>query len=253
MSLAFLERNGSLTKTTRFRSRLAGDPRFDGLEAIGTQRKYQGNLGTGATTLYSCPTGKRARLGPGMVFLHNPTGGGITADLHHVPSGGSAGSTNKLAATITVASNESRLYFASNIRQVLLAGDALVINTGGTGLNAWLWALEERQEVTSFISGFVGNLGTGETTLITVPALRGFYLDNLVLYNTAAGTRTLTAYARESGVSAGTTNEIAKLSPLTVTGTTLNVERMVNLTEGGIVSGKGDNTGLNVWASGTLV
>lgn len=253
MTLAYLARNDPVSKSKQYRARLAADPKFDGLDALETQRKYYGNLGAGATTLYTCPATKRARLGGGMVFLHNPTGGGITADLHHVPSGGSTGSTNKLATTVTVAAGESRFYFDKSIRQVLLPGDALVINTGGAGLNGWLVALEERKEVCAFFGGFIGNLGTGETTIATVPAMRSFALENLVAYNGTVGTRVLTLHVRESGVAAGTTNQIENQSLLTVTGYTLLTGFMPTLSENGLVSGLGDIAGLNVWVSGALL
>lgn len=256
MTLAFLERNAVLSKSSRYRSRLAGDPRFDGLDAIGIQRKINGALGLGATTLYSCPSGKRARLGRGLVLLHNPTAAGITADLHHVPSGGSAGTTNKMAATITVAANETRLYFDSKIQHVMLTGDSLVINIGSANLNAWMTALEEREEVATWVSGFVGNLTSSDTTLITVAALRTWYLSHVIAYNPSGGGLTLDVNLRESGVAVADSNQIVESLINTVTGFTLNLADSycgANLGEGGIVSARGSGTGLNVWASGILV
>lgn len=250
--MTIITRNDPFT-TRRYRTRLAADAKFDGLDSLETQTFYEDALASGATTLYTCPATKRARLGGGMVFLHNATGGGITADLHHVPSGGSTGATNKLAATVTVAAGESRLYFDKSIRQVMLPGDSLVINTGGAGLNGWGWALEERAEIAAFFGGFVGNLPASETTIMTVPAMRSFYLDNLVAYNAAGGTRTLTIHARESGVAAAAGNQFETQALNTVTGYTLDVARMVSLAQDGLVSGLGDNTGLNVWVSGALL
>jgi hypothetical protein len=243
----------ALTSPAEYKTRLAANPVYSGLDSLETVRVYDDNLGAGAATLYTCPAIKRARLGGGMVFLHNPTGGAITADLHHVPSGGSTATTNKLAATVTVAAGESRLYFDKSIRQVMSGGDSLVINTGGAGLNAWLVALEERAAICAFVGGFRGDLPASETTILTVPATHTFALENLVVYNAAGAGRVLTVHARESGVSAGTTNQIENQTVGNGAGFTLDTGLMVTLSEGGLVSGLGDNTGMNVWCSGVLL
>lgn len=253
MSLdALLSRNDPLSKAPRYRGRLATDPKFDGLDALETQRKYYA-LASGATTLYTCPTNKRARTGPGVALFHNNTGLGVTVDLHHVASGGSTGSTNKMAATVTVAAGETRLYFDKSIRQVLAPGDSLVANTGGTGLNCWMWALEERKILTAFYGGYIGNLGITETTVMTVPALRVFALESLVVYNPTAGTRVITAHLRESGVAAATANQIESQSLLTLTGYTLYTAMLPTISEGGIFSAIDDVAGNNVWVNGALI
>lgn len=252
MTVRSLLSGDGLLLPAEYRSRLAADPKFDGLDALETRRVYL-TLGAGATTLYTCPARKRARTGPGVVLLHNNTALGVTVELYHVPSGGATASTNKMAATVTVAAGETRLYFDAAIRHVLAAGESIVANTGGTGLNAWMWALEERAEVCAFRGGFVGNLGITETTIFTVPAMAIFALESLVAYNPTAGTRVLTLHLRESGVAAGTANQIENQSLLTVTGYTLYAALLPMLGEAGLVSGLGDIAGLNVWVNGALI
>lgn len=249
--MSLLSRNDAFA-TKRYRSRFASNPNFDGIDSLETQTVYEA-LGSGATTLYTCPATKRARTGPGVALFHNNTGSGVTVDLHQVASGDSTDSTNKMAATVTVGAGETRLYFDRTIRQVLMPGDSLVANTGGTGLNCWMWALEEREEIAAFVGGYVGELPTTETTILTVPAMRSFFLDNLIAYNPTLGTRVLTAHFRESGVAAGTANQIENQSLSTLTGHTLYTAMLPSLAANGLVSALGDDTNLNVWVSGALL
>lgn len=250
--IAIVDRNDPFSAAPLLRSRRAADPQFDDLSSLETQTVRMGALAAGATTLYTVPAGRRARLGGGLVYIHNPTAGAITADLHHVPSGGASGSTNKMATTKTFAANEGSFYFSTSLWHVMAAGDALVINTGGANLNAWLTALEERSEICAFLGGFTGNLGTSDTALITVPGMRSFALKSLIAYNPTAGTRIVSTNMRASGAAAADSNQVAENSMLTVTGYTLDANLAPTLSAGGVLSARGDTAGINVWASGVL-
>ena len=61
-------------------------------------------LGTTISTLY---TATNVRTLIDKVTLVNTSGGAVTADVHIVPSGGSATATNKLIAARSVAANET--------------------------------------------------------------------------------------------------------------------------------------------------
>jgi hypothetical protein len=90
----------------------------------------------GDQTLYTCPANKRAYLfnsaftfGLGVISFCGTTGTpSITPYL--VPSGGSKGATNQIAAA-TPASASTRS--SINCSTVLAAGDTIVINGNGTG------------------------------------------------------------------------------------------------------------------------
>lgn len=250
---AFLERNDPFGRVPRLRTRRAADPRYDGFDSLETQRVAKENLASGASTLYTATTGKRARLRDGLVLLHNPTAAGITADLHHVPSGGSAGSTNKLGPTKTVAVDDTVTFLGNlDLWHVLLSGDALVINTGSAGLNAWLVALEERQIICAFSSGFVGNLGTAEATVYKVPALRSGALANVIAFNPSAGAITLTAWAKAAGAASADSNEILARSIASGAGLELDLGLLSTLLEDGIWSAKGSAAGANLWLNTLL-
>lgn len=253
-TIGFLTRSDPLARSFRYRTRLAGDPRFVGLDSTETQRKAYGNLASGATTLYSVPTGKRARLAPGLVLLHNPTAAGITIDLHHVPSGGTADSTNKLAPTKTVAVDDTVLYTADqDLWHVLLSGDALVANTGAAGLNAWLVLLEERKGVAAFSSGFRGNLGVSEVDLYAVPALRTAVARGLLVFNPSGGALTLTVWAKDTSAAGTDANELVARSIGAGAGAEIDLGMQLALAEDGRFSAKGSGAGLNVWLDVALL
>lgn len=111
-------------------------------------------LSTGDNTLYTCPSGKTALpLGPSLLFGGiNPTvfcpflyvvgdaSGGDTFVLHLVPSGGSAGSTNKIATVTPSANARGTASFAGSLG----AGDFIVVNasTGDAAQIAWMNLVE---------------------------------------------------------------------------------------------------------------
>jgi hypothetical protein len=254
--IQILDRASPLERLPRLRQRAAADPRFQLVDSSESRTVRQGNLPAGATTLFTAGAQKRAMLRGGLVLLHNPTAAAITADLHHVPSGGAAGSANKLGPTKTVAVDETSTFLANReLWHVLMPGDALVINTGGAGLGAWLVALEERAELCAFIGGFQGNLAAGELGLFTVPALRTALAASLLAYNSSAGSRTLTTWAK-AGSAAGTdADELTAATLATNTSSQTDLGLLVTRGEGGVFSARGSDAagGLNVWISAVLM
>lgn len=249
---AVISRNDPFGSMPQLRSRIAANPDWYGLNALETKTVRSAALAAGATTLLTATTKKRTRLAGGVLFLHNPTAAGITFDLHAVPSGGSAGSTNKMRETLTLAVNEARSFVLTDLWHVLMPGEALVINTGASGINVWGQALEERQEIAAYIGGFAGNLGVGDSTLITVPALRSLAVKSVLAFNPTAGALTLSLNARASGAAAADSNQFIETSIGAGASYQFDVGLMVTLAAGGIVSARGSAAGLNVWTSGAL-
>ena len=246
-----IDRNDPFSGAALYRARLAADSKRDGFDSLETQTVRSENVASGASTLYTVPAGKRARTGDGVLYVSNPTGGGIATDIHIVPSGGAAGVTNKLIPTTTFAAGSHQLLFAS-IWMALMPGSAIVINPGGAGLCVYGTFLEERSELCSFIGGFDDNLPASETTLITVPARRALAVASVVAYNDAVAARTLTVHNRASGVAASAVNQILTTSINAATGYSFDLSRLPTQSEGGIVSAIGSNTQINVWISAVL-
>lgn len=255
-NIAILERNDALLKSKRFRSELPGDPsKLFQLESGAIKRVYNGNLASGATTLYTCPIWKRAISQPGLYMVHNPTAGAIALDFHHVPSGGSVNANNRMA-NLTIAVDETRTILGSTTWHTIGAGSSLVINPGGAGLNAWAIFQEIREEAATFIGGFVGDLPAAVTTLITCPALRTLVLSNIIVHNHTAGGSAFFAWLREAGVAAADANEIVGVTA----GIGANAEAEFNrfdmaaVGQGGLVSAQaGSPTIHNVWANAILL
>lgn len=251
MTIQYLARNDPFSKSPRFRTRLGADPKFAGFDALETQRIYSGNLAVGATTLYTCPASKRARSGPGLLLLHNPTAGAITVAVHHVPSGGSVATSNRIAQP-TIGVDSTVTVITSTLWHAVMPGDAIVINPGSVGLNAWGTFLEEKLGICAFVGGFVGAIAATETTILTVQAQRTFALANIIAHNTGAGASVATVHLRESGVAASDTNELLASSLAAGASTAFDRSLAPTLVENGIVSGSATVAGVNTWVNGVL-
>lgn len=252
MSIGFLQRSDPFSNVPRYRTRYNGTPEYQGLSSLETRTVYKGALASGATTLYALPLRKRARISGGLCVIHNPTGAAIAADLHIVPAGAAAGAANKIAA-LSVASLATSFALPVGIWQTMLSGDALVINTGAADLNAWVTLNEDREGICAFLGGFVGNLGTADTTVLTVPALRTAALRSLVVFNPTGGALTVTWNVRPAGVAAGAANQIAVQSVAAGAQWTLDLSHLPAVGQGGIVSARGSAAGLNVWTNAVLI
>ena len=255
--IGVIERGNPFSEVPQFRARLAADPKFRLLYGLETKVIRQGDLASGATTLYTCPVKKRARLAGGWLYVHNNTAAtNITADFHHVPSGGAAGVTNKVLATQTFNAGTTTLLFDRKLSHILMAGDALVINPGAQGLNVYGQLLEERAAICAFIGGFDGNVSTGNDTIITVPAMRSLALDAIYVFNSTGGAIDLSMHARArsagSVAAAAAANRILFQTVNAGAAYQLSTELLPTLGEGGIISASGSGAGLSVWTDGVL-
>lgn len=253
MGIPVIDRNDPVGRLARQRQRLGADPRFWGFDSSEVQVVRSGAIASGASTLYTVRTKKRALVRGGLVLIHNPTAAGITVDLHHVPSGGASGTSNKLGPTKTIAVDETATFLAdTDLWHVMAGGDALVINPGSTGLNAWLAVIEEKATIASFLGGFQGNLGTSEVDLLVVPALRTAAIRGLHVFNTAGATRTLTAWSKASSAAGVDSNELVAQAVTTDAVAQIDLALIDTIDADGRISVKGSDTGLNVWANALL-
>ncbi len=248
-----LDRSDPFGSQPRLRARRAGMAEYDGLSGLQTQRRTNAALPLGATTLYTCPTKRRARSGPGLVIFHNPTAAGITVDLHKVPSGGAAGATNKLFPTKTVAVDETWVALTGDLWLVFGAGEAFVANTGAANLNCWSVFLEEREVQHASFGGFYSDPDATDRTILTVPGERAFCLKGIHAFNRDAAARTLTVNLRAAGAAAADSNELVAVSVAAGAAYDLDAKLLPSLGGGGIVSARGSGAGLGVWASGVLL
>lgn len=249
----YIERSHPLGRTTQHRNRWPANAKNFGLDSATLTRHYDGNLAVGATTLYSCPAGKRALSQGGLYLIHNPTAGAIAYDFHHVPSGGAVADSNKMG-TFTLAADATDSVIVETARHVLMPGDSLVINPGTQGLNAWGIFHEERAEIAAFIGGHVGDIAAAtDVTALTCPALATLVLSNIVSFNFNAGASAQKANLRETGVAAGDSNEIMAAS-LAASGEIV-YERfgLAAIGQGGVVSVRSDVVSVNFWVNAFLV
>lgn len=96
-------------------------------------------LGTGASTLYTCPANMRGT--PKQLNIANTTGTARTVTVYAVPSGGSPSATNTVAPGITVPPNSmlslapwianTVLLEADTIQALASAASALTPSGGG--------------------------------------------------------------------------------------------------------------------------
>ena len=249
----YITRNDPLGRATRQRIHRTADPKFFGFDSVNLTRKYNGDIATGAQTLYTCPSAKRAISMPGLYVIHNPTAGAIAFDFHHVPSGGSVQNSNRMG-TFTLASDATTTIITSTLWHVVMSGDALVINPGTQGLNAWGIFHEERSEIAAYIGGAVNDIAAAtDTTILTCPALHTLVLANIVTHNFNAGASAQRANLRESGVAAGDSNELMAASVAAGAETSYDRFLMASIVQGGVLSVYSDVTDVNFWANAILV
>lgn len=101
-------------------------------------------LSNGDNTLYTVPTGKTALLLGGadmissnQVLVMNDSGANRTYNVYIVPSGGAAGTSNKVEAANTIADNVATSFTCLT---TLNTGDFIVVNTdnGAATQTAWV-------------------------------------------------------------------------------------------------------------------
>ena len=94
------------------------------------KKLFQGAITTGAgTTCYTVPTGQRCEVKD--ICVANTTSGTLTCDVHLVPVGVAAGTTNAMFPTVSIAANT--LVHWSGV-QVLNAGDFIQGIGSGAGI-----------------------------------------------------------------------------------------------------------------------
>lgn len=81
------------------------------LAAVTTLRRvqlYQGQPGTGATTLYTVPASTDAKITE--ILLCNTTGSAATITISVVPTGGSASAANRILSAMQLVPNETVVF-----------------------------------------------------------------------------------------------------------------------------------------------
>jgi hypothetical protein len=69
--------------------------------------------------------------------LTNSSGGTLTVDIHVIPSGGTAGTTNLVAKTLSINNTDSYQLYSGGEKLLLANGDFVqIISSGATGINA---------------------------------------------------------------------------------------------------------------------
>ena len=69
--------------------------------------------------------------------LTNSSGGALTVDIHVIPSGGTAGTTNLVAKTLSINATDSYQLYSGGEKLLLANGDFVqVVASGATGINA---------------------------------------------------------------------------------------------------------------------
>lgn len=92
--------------------------------AYSEERLYQGQPGTGETTLYTVPTTLNSvnvkRVQVTEIVVCNTTTNNAAISLSIVPSGGTAGAANRILATANVNGNTTQ---TMTLREVMYVGD----------------------------------------------------------------------------------------------------------------------------------
>ena len=69
--------------------------------------------------------------------LTNSSGGAITVDIHVVPSGGTAGTTNLIAKTLSISATDSYQLYSGGEKLLFENGDFIqVVASAASGINA---------------------------------------------------------------------------------------------------------------------
>ena len=69
--------------------------------------------------------------------LTNSSAGALTVDIHVIPSGGTAGTTNLVAKTLSINATDSYQLYSGGEKLLLANGDFVqVVASGATGINA---------------------------------------------------------------------------------------------------------------------
>ena len=69
--------------------------------------------------------------------LTNSSGGALTVDIHVIPSGGTAGTTNLVAKTLSINATDSYQLYSGGEKLLLANGDFVqVVASSATGINA---------------------------------------------------------------------------------------------------------------------
>lgn len=88
-------------------------------------RLYQGQPGTSEATLYTVPAATTVIVK--QVVAANVSAAAATISLSLVPSGGTAGATNRLLGAVSIPANSS---LSLDLSQVMTAGDFLSASQG---------------------------------------------------------------------------------------------------------------------------
>jgi hypothetical protein len=92
------------------------------------------------TTLYTCPTAQTTTALIKQFVVTNTSGSASTINISLVPSGGSAGASNRLFNSLSVGANETILL---DVSQVMTSGDFISVKSGvGATINFTVSGIE---------------------------------------------------------------------------------------------------------------
>ncbi len=181
-----------------------------------------GNFPSGDTTIYTCPTGRRAIVCTRMNY--NASVGSITHSRWI-----KIGSTKFRASNNLTLANGTGL--GANFFTMLEAGDQYVVTTTAAGLNAW-HAIFEFDATSHITQGRVMGMATGANVIYTCPAgkqaipislnslVHGVYAQGNIVAD-AGGTRGAVRYVVPSGGSPSAANQISSSGAVTLTADTI--------------------------------
>jgi len=97
-------------------------------QSITQARLGQIAITTAVATVYTCPASTRTFIKD--INVCNTTGGAVTVNVHLVPSGGTADTTNALVYGYSIAATS---YWQRTGSQIMNAGDTIQVKASATG------------------------------------------------------------------------------------------------------------------------
>ena len=91
------------------------------------------------TTLYTCPTAQTTTTVLKQIVVTNTGGSATTFSISLVPSGGTAGTANRLFSSVSISANETIIL---DVSQILTSGDFISALAAASGINITMSGVE---------------------------------------------------------------------------------------------------------------